>query len=127
MDKNVSDKTMVTIDLGKELARYNLTGTWNDYIGVQKEILRVLRKDKYFESSIITNRETGMQIVISPKDVRETFGKGNRFQSLPRELKEYKVATISRMKELIGGASLLKDNVANIHPEKTDEFAYSPY
>lgn len=37
MDKNVSDKTMVTIDLGKELARYNLTGTWNDYIGVQKK------------------------------------------------------------------------------------------
>lgn len=124
MDRKVSDKVAVSINLRGELGKYSLTGKWNDYVGVQKEVLSVLRDNNFFKNNMVINRETRMQIVISPKDVRETFGKGKRFQSLPKELKEYKVATMGKMKEIIEDASLFMDNVANIHPEIRDEFAY---
>lgn len=60
----------------------------------------------------------------SGRETRETFGKDMRFQSLPRELKEYKVVTISSIKELIEEASLYEDNVENIHRNQTAVFAY---
>lgn len=122
-DVNVRN-TLILIERKQELTKYNLDKKWNDYIAVQKEILRVLREDGFFIRNIVCNAETGIQIRISPKDIRETFGKDKRFQSLPRELKEYKVVTISRIKELIEEARLYEDNVENIHRNQTDTFAY---
>lgn len=37
---------MISINSKDELSLYNLEGKWNDYIGVQKEVLRVLRERK---------------------------------------------------------------------------------
>lgn len=93
---NIQNKGIV-IEREKALNRYNLHKKWNDYIAVQKEILRVLRENGFFNDNIIRNAETGMRITISPKDVRETFGNGNKFQRLPRVLKEYKVVTIDKI------------------------------
>lgn len=33
---------MESINMKQELSIYNLEGKWNDYIGIQKEVLRVL-------------------------------------------------------------------------------------
>lgn len=71
-----------------ELEKYDLNGKWNDYIAVQKEVLKVLRAEEFFNNNVITNEESGMQITISPKDIRETLGNGNKFQRLPKDLKE---------------------------------------
>ena len=43
------------VDLQKELAKYNLEGKWNDYVGVQKSVLEVLREEGYFEDNVIVN------------------------------------------------------------------------
>ena len=117
-------KTKIYINYNEELEKYDLDGKWNDYIAVQKEVLRVLRADEFFNNNVITNKETGMQITISPKDIRETLGNGNKFQRLPKDLKEYKVVTINGLKEIIVNAWLEEDNVANIHIGREDKFAY---
>ena len=51
---------MISINSKDELSLYNLEGKWNDYIGVQKEVLRVLREQKYFENTYIENLESKM-------------------------------------------------------------------
>ena len=121
---NMTGRAEIYIDAKEELKKYNLEGKWNDYIAVQKEVLRVLRTEDFFNNNVITNMETGMQITVSPKDIRETLGKDMRFQSLPKELKEYKIITIRQIKALILTAFLYEDNVANIHENGTDTFAY---
>lgn len=115
---------MVSINKNNELSMYNLEGKWNDYIGAQKEIIAVLKSKGFFESGTVVNEETGMQIRITPKGVKETIGKGNRFQSLPREVKEQKVCSIGLLPELIRQACIIEDNVVNYHEETNYEFAY---
>ena len=114
----------ILINKKEELKKYDLDGKWNDYIAVQKEILRVLREEEFFYENLICNLETGMKIRISPKGIRETFGNGNKFQRLPKELKEYKVITLGSLKEIIAESHLIADNVENIHLEQMDAFAY---
>ena len=36
---------MIKIDTKDELSLYDLEGKWNDYIGVQKEVIAILRKE----------------------------------------------------------------------------------
>lgn len=78
---------MEKICMNEELMRYNLTGKWNDYIGVQKEVLNVLRKEDFFTESEVINVQTGMLIKINAKGIKETIGPGMRFQALPKKLK----------------------------------------
>lgn len=115
---------LIYIDSKEELNKYDLDGKWNDYIAVQKEVLRVLKNSGFFNENKVRNYETNMVITISPKDIRETLGNGNKFQRLPKKLKEYKVATMGKMKEIIAEARLLADDVKNIHIDQTDNFAY---
>lgn len=44
MSKNTQN-SILHIHLAGELQRYNLERKWNDYIAVQKEVLKVLRED----------------------------------------------------------------------------------
>ena len=67
------EENQILIDYGEEIAKYDLDGKWNDYIAVQKEVLRVLREKGFFTNNIVCNAETGMRITISPKDIRDTF------------------------------------------------------
>ena len=120
-DIRYSDRT--NIDLAEELASYNLEGKWNDYIGVQKNVIRTLRKERFFDKNEVTNGASGMVVRITAKGIRETLGNGKRFQTLPRELKELKVATIRSLPDIIREGALVRDNVENIHGDK-DMFAY---
>ena len=85
---------MESISTKQELSMYHLEGKWNDYVGVQKEVLRVLRKEGFFNDNEVINKRTGMHIKINTKGIKETLGTGKRFQALPKILKQYKIATL---------------------------------
>lgn len=115
---------MEKICMNEELMRYNLTGKWNDYIGVQKEVLNVLRKEDFFTESEVINVQTGMLIKINAKGIKETIGPGMRFQALPKKLKQLKIATIHKIKWIVRNAELIKDDVPDYHHEEGYTFAY---
>lgn len=68
---------MISINSKDELSLYNLEGKWNDYIGVQKEVLKTLREENYFDRNEITNKESNLLIRITSKGIRETLGNEN--------------------------------------------------
>lgn len=115
---------MVWIDLPKELFQYNLQGKWNDYIGIQKEILRVLRQQNFFEQNYVVNSESNMVVRITTKGIRETIGNGNRFQTLPKKLKQFKIATIKYLPEVIETGYVIKLDVENTHDKDGYRYAY---
>lgn len=115
---------MVSINIMEELAIYSLDGKWNDYIGVQKEVISVLKKRGYFDVDSVTNDETGMVIRLTAKGIKETIGKGKRFQNLPKHVKQQKIATIRSLPQLIKEGRLLQDNVENYHSATGETFAY---
>lgn len=115
---------MIEINSESEIALYNLDGKWNDYIGLQKEVLMVLRNDGFFEQNEVINAESNMLIKINAKGIRETLGSGNRFQMLPKKLKIYKVATIKYLSEIIRTGYVIDDDVENSHDENGYHYAY---
>ena len=112
------------IEIEKELQYYGLEGKWNDYIGLQKKVVSTLREEHFFEKPPIINEETGMEIRITAKGIRETLGSGNRFQTLPKKLKINKVATIRSLPELIRKGYVIADDVKNSHSENGYLYAY---
>lgn len=44
---------MESIRTKQELSIYHLEGKWNDYVGVQKEVISVLKKVNYLEIRIL--------------------------------------------------------------------------
>ena len=108
---------MISINSKDELSLYDLEGKWNDYVGVQKEVLKVLREQNYFKEMYVENVESKMCVRITAKGIRETLGNGNRFKSLPKRLKICKVSTIRSLPDIIKSGHLIKDNVENIHDE----------
>lgn len=72
----------------------------------------------------VFNDETGMIIRITPRGIKETLGNGNRFQTLPRKVKEQKIATLRLLPILIKEATLVKDEVQNYHDKRHETFAY---
>ena len=115
---------MISIDTKDELSLYNLEGKWNDYIGVQKEVIAVLKRENYFNNNIVINANTGLNIKINAKGIKETIGTGSRFQKLPKKFKIYKIATLRYLKEIIIAAELIEDNVSNYHANGVYSFAY---
>ena len=112
------------LHLDAELQRYNLEGKWNDYIAVQKEVLRVLKDEKFFDDNIVVHKDSGMVIKVTPRGIRETFGNGKRFNTLPKFLKKMKVATILHIKTLLINGNIIADNVLNYHATSSATFAY---
>ena len=115
---------MISINSKDELSLYDLEGKWNDYIGVQKDVIAVLKAESYFDDNVIYNSNSELKIKINPKGIKETIGAGKRFQRLPRKLKEYKIATIRHLKKIIETAVLLTDDVPNYHSDGIYSFAY---
>lgn len=105
----------IDVDIDAEIKSYGVETKFNDYIGMQKGVVSTLREEGFFDNNVVTNEETGMQIAITTKGIKETLGSGNRFQTLPRELKRLKVATIRALPEIIEKGRLKEDNVGNIH------------
>lgn len=112
------------IDLQKELATYHLEGKWNDYIGVQKRVLEVLREERFFENNVVVNEASGLVVRITAKGVKETLGAGKRFQSLPKALKELKIATLRYLSKIIIQGIIIEDDVENLHKKENILFAY---
>lgn len=115
---------MDNIEVEKELQYYGLDGRWNDYIGLQKRVVSILRDAKFFDNNTVINQESGMEIRITAKGIRETLGNGNRFQTLPKKLKIKKVATIRSLPRLIQSGYIIDDEVANSHSENGYKYAY---
>lgn len=99
----------------------------NDYIGVQKAVLKKLTEDGFFAdgNNVVVNQESGMTVAITKDGIRETFGKGSRFERLPSKLKKLKIATIQQIPELIKSATMLEDKVADNHGNRRNlTYAY---
>jgi len=58
-------------------------------------------------------------IEINAKSIKEIIGPGMRFQALPKRLKQFKVATLRKLKWIIENAELVKDNMPD-YGEKED-------
>ena len=58
------------------------------------------------------------------KGIRETLGNGNRFQTLPKKLKEYKVATIRYLPEIIKTGMVIEFDASNSHDKEGYRYAY---
>ena len=117
-------KFSINVDLDAELKKYNIENKLNDYIAVQKAVVNHLKETGFFEKNgIVVNEETGMQIRINPRGIKETLANGKRFQTLPKELKKLKIATIEKLPEIIQQGILLDDNVENLHGNN-ETFAY---
>lgn len=114
-------KSIITED---ELSIYKLENKWNDYIGVQKEVINVLRAENYFDAGSVNNKESGMEVRITAKGIKETLGNGNRFQTLPRKLKIYKVSVIRSLPELIETGCVIADDFENSHSKDGYKYAY---
>ena len=114
----------IRIDLASEIASYNIDGKWNDYIDVQKSVIDTLRNEKFFDNNTVINDDSGMIIRITAKGIKETLGTGKRFQSLPRKLKELKIATLRNLPDIIKSGVVLHDDVKNYYSENGDLFAY---
>ena len=117
-------KFSINVDLDAELKKYNIENKLNDYIAVQKAVVNHLKETGFFDKNgIVVNEETGMQIRINPRGIKETLANGKRFQTLPKELKKLKIATIEKLPEIIQQGILLDDNVENLHGNN-ETFAY---
>lgn len=108
----------IDVDLDSELQKYHIENKLNDYIAVQKAVVNRLKETGFFEkNSVVVNEETGMEIRINPRGIKETLANGKRFQTLPRELKKLKIATIEQLPEIIKKGTLIEDSVENTHGE----------
>lgn len=113
----------ITIGLQEELDTYNLEGKWNDYIGVQKCVIGTLKEEGFLKNNVVVNEKSGMVVRISAKGIKETLGKGKRFQNLPKDLKQLKVASLRYLPKVIEKGVVLADDVPNVHGE-TALYAY---
>lgn len=113
-------KFSINVNLDEEIKKYNIENKLNDYIAVQKAVVNHLKETGFFDkNSTVVNEETGMQIRINPRGIKETLANGKRFQSLPRELKKLKIATIEQLPEIIKRGKLIEDNIENTHGENS--------
>lgn len=115
---------MLSISTENELSIYHLDGKWNDYVGVQKEVISVLTQLDFFENKDVTNLATGMVVRITARGIKETIGNSKRFQTLPKNVKKQKIATIRMLPLLIKEGKMIEDNVENYHTSNGDKFAY---
>lgn len=113
-------KFSINVNLDEEIKKYNIENKLNDYIAVQKAVVNHLKETGFFDkNSTVVNEETGMQIRINHRGIKETLANGKRFQSLPRELKKLKIATIEQLPEIIKRGKLIEDNIENTHGENS--------
>lgn len=115
---------MISINSKDELSLYDLGGKWNDYVAVQKEVIAVLKAQKYFEQGTLLNDKMNMDIRLTARGIKETLGNGNRFQYLPKAVKIQKIATLRYLPSLIQNADLVEDEVENYHGDGNNRFAY---
>lgn len=120
-DRALLTESSVQYSLADVMTDYGIKSI-NDYIGVQKAVLKKLTEDGFFAAgnNVVVNQESGMTVAITKDGIRETLGKGSRFERLPSKLKKLKIATIQQIPELIKSATVRMNNVANYHNPSSD-------
>ena len=109
------------VDIDEEISYFGVENKLNDYIGVQKAVLEKLDNENFYTD--VVNEATGVKISIGRKGIKETLGSGKRFQTLPRDIKKLKIATLHSLPELLQKSVLTTDNAKNIH-NMSPLFAY---
>ncbi len=118
----------INIDKDSEINKFNLRGL-NDYIHVQKTVYQTLKNEGFFSDGNnrrkVKNADTGIEVEIGRDGINETFGKGNRYSNLPRELKEFKLATVRSLPNIIKYGEVVDSNVNNYHNDKSNlQYSY---
>lgn len=116
------DTYSLNLNIEEEVKGYGVEDKLNDYIAVQKQVIPILEKEKYF--GCVKNETTGVEIDIGKKGIKETLGNGNRFQTLPRKFKELKIATLRSLPNMLSRANLKVDNIKNIHGNGSEYMYY---
>ena len=118
------------IDINDELSKLNVKSV-NDYVGTQKAVLKKLNSEGFFTENNKrndTNKESGIVVKTDVKSIEEMFSTGKRFQTLPRELKNLKLASIGSIPNIIKNGTLIGESVAPYHNKQKKQgnvrFAY---
>ena len=123
--KGVDIKYSISDDVIKKFEIENI----NDYVHVQKQVLSTLNAENFFDdeggkSKTVTNKDSGMVIVINKKGIKETFNNKNYF-NYSRNLKLAKLASIRKIPELIENGKLILDDEKNYHRNNSSiKYAY---
>jgi len=70
----------IEIDLEREISTYNIVNKFNDYVGMQKEVINTLKREGFFVDNVVVNSETGMIVRINPRGIKETLGAEKDFK-----------------------------------------------
>ena len=106
------------LNIRKDVVKhFNIKGI-NGFEQVQKGVLNTLRANGFFENNgerKIVIKENGMEVTINRGRIKETFGSGNKYESIPAAFKILKLATIEQIPSIIESANVIAENEKNIH------------
>lgn len=118
----------IDINSDNELNYYNIKNTanvLNDFVGVQKNVINTLKKDNFFNKNnrnIVVNADTDIIVEISPDGIAETLSKGKRYATLPRKVKNAKIATIRSLPDMIKYAEVIERKQENYYGNRDAVF-----
>ena len=113
----------IAVDVEAETKPYEIK-SYNDYVGVQNTVYNKLIQDGFFDEQMqrreVENADTGIVVEIGWRGIKETFGKGKRFEKLPAALKKLKVATVKHLPEIIRYGEVISQGVEEYHTNNSD-------
>ncbi len=118
-----------SIDLENVSKKYGITNL-KDYIQVQKKVIEKLTETGFLNQNgtkLITNKATGIDIVINKSGIKETFGKGKRYEFQSRENKILKLATVEFLDEVIENAVVYGKSENYHNKDSKVEYLYLKY
>lgn len=111
----------------KDVEQYKIKNINNKYevIGKLKQALAKTYLSTENQSKPITNLDTGMEIEIRQGGINETFGKDDYYLKLSNDEKLAKIATMSKLANLIKYGEVRTEEAANYHnPNSKVRYAY---
>ncbi len=121
--------SLKSIDLENVSKKYGITNL-KDYIQVQKKVIEKLKETGFLNQNgtkLITNKATGIDIVINKSGIKETFGKGKRYEFQSRENKILKLATVEFLDEVIENAVVYGKSENYHNKDSKVEYLYLKY
>ena len=127
-DESLNDVSMLReYSISDEEAQQLLQGFGiekvNDYVHVQNQVFDTLKNEGILGPDgrrIVTNNATGRNVEISKRGIFETFGRGNRYETLPRKIKELKLAAARMLPEIIENGEIVALDQANEHNQNSN-------
>lgn len=89
----------------------------NDYVNVQKTVIKALNDRKFFDNNhnIVVNADTDIVMDIGRSEIRETFSTEKRYVYLPMDKKRAKLAVLTKLPEMIKFAEVENPGEKNRH------------